>query len=32
MRRVVKAFALGTDPGDLTSLENPQSLESLKAL
>jgi acetyl-CoA synthetase len=32
MRRVVKALALGTDPGDLTSLENPEALESLKAL
>ncbi len=30
MRRVVKAVALGRDLGDLTSLENPQSLESLK--
>ena len=30
MRRVVKALALGKDPGDLTSLENPQSLESLR--
>jgi len=32
MRRVVKAVALGNDPGDLTSLENPQSLNSLKAV
>ncbi|MFZ0013651.1 MAG: AMP-binding protein [Acidimicrobiia bacterium] len=30
MRRVVKALALGQDPGDLTSLENPASLESLR--
>jgi acetyl-CoA synthetase len=30
MRRVVKAMALGDDPGDLTSLENPASLEGLK--
>jgi len=30
MRRVVKAMALGTDPGDLTSLENPESLEGLR--
>ncbi len=30
MRRVVKAVALGKDPGDLTSLENPQSLEGLR--
>jgi acetyl-CoA synthetase len=29
MRRVVKAVALGNDPGDLTSLENPESLEGL---
>jgi acetyl-CoA synthetase len=32
MRRVVKAVALGNDPGDLTSLENPQALEGLKTL
>jgi acetyl-CoA synthetase len=32
MRRVVKAMALGTDPGDLTSLENPESLEGLTVL
>ncbi len=30
MRRVVKAVALGRDPGDLTSLENPESLDGLK--
>lgn len=29
MRRVVKAVATGSDPGDLTSLENPESLEGL---
>jgi len=29
MRRVVKAVALGEDPGDLTSLENPESLDAL---
>ena len=29
MRRVVKALALGNDPGDLTSLENPESLHGL---
>jgi acetyl-CoA synthetase len=29
MRRVVKAMALGKDPGDLTSLENPESLDGL---
>lgn len=32
MRRVVKAIALGNDPGDLTSLENPASLEGLRQL
>ncbi len=32
MRRVVKAVALGKDPGDLTSLENPQSLEGIDEL
>ncbi len=31
MRRVVKAVALGTDPGDLTSLENPESLDGLRS-
>lgn len=30
MRRVVKAVALGDDPGDLTSLENPASIEALR--
>jgi acetyl-CoA synthetase len=30
MRRVVKSLALGEDPGDLTSLENPQAVEELK--
>lgn len=29
MRRVVKAVAMGNDPGDLTSLENPDSLAGL---
>lgn len=32
MRRVIKAVALGNDLGDLTSLENPQSLEGLGAI
>ncbi len=32
MRRVVKAVALGNDPGDLTSLENPESLAGLQKL
>lgn len=30
MRRVVRALALGKDPGDLTSLENPESLDGLR--
>lgn len=30
MRRVVKALALGDKPGDLTSLENPESLEDIR--
>jgi acetyl-CoA synthetase len=30
MRRVVKAVALGEDPGDLSSLENPESLQALR--
>lgn len=32
MRRVVKAVALGRDPGDLTSLENPKSLEGIRPI
>ena len=32
MRRVVKAVALGNEPGDLTSLENPESLEGLRKI
>ena len=32
MRRVVKAVALGDDPGDLTSLENPQALDGIQRL
>ena len=32
MRRVVKALARGEDPGDLSSLENPESLESIAPL
>ena len=31
LRRVVKAVYLGLPPGDLTSLENPQSLEAIGA-
>ena len=29
VRRAVRATALGTDPGDLSSLENPESLEAI---
>jgi acetyl-CoA synthetase len=29
VRRAVRARALGTDPGDLSSLENPESLEDI---
>jgi len=29
MRRVVKALALGEEPGDLSSLENPESLDGI---
>ncbi len=31
VRRAVKATALGTDPGDLSSLENPESLDAIEA-
>jgi acetyl-CoA synthetase len=31
LRRVVKAVYLGLPPGDLTALENPQSLEAIGA-
>jgi acetyl-CoA synthetase len=30
MRRVLRAAYLGEDPGDITALENPQSLESVR--
>ncbi len=30
MRRVVKALVVGSDPGDLSSLENPESLEEIR--
>jgi acetyl-CoA synthetase len=30
LRRAVRAAALGEDPGDLSSLENPQALEEIK--
>ena len=29
VRRAVRATALGTDPGDLSSLENPESLREI---
>lgn len=32
VRRAVKARALGRDPGDLSSLENPESLDNITAL
>jgi acetyl-CoA synthetase len=32
MRRVVKALALGEDPGDLSSLENPDALAGITAV
>jgi acetyl-CoA synthetase len=31
VRRAVRATALGTDPGDLSSLENPESLDAIAA-
>ncbi len=31
MRRVVRAIALGEDPGDISTLENPESLDGLTA-
>jgi len=30
MRRVIRAAYLGEDPGDLSSLENPQAVEGIK--
>lgn len=32
MRRVVKAVTLGQDPGDLTSLENPETVDALERI
>ncbi len=32
MRRVVKAMALGKEPGDVSSLENPESLAGIEAI
>jgi acetyl-CoA synthetase len=31
VRRVVRACALGDDPGDLSALENPEALEEIRA-
>ena len=31
VRRAVRATALGADPGDLSSLENPESLDAIAA-
>ena len=30
VRRAVRAKALGSDPGDLSSLENPETLEEIE--
>jgi acetyl-CoA synthetase len=32
VRRAVRASALGTDPGDLSSIENPESLDAIAAV
>ena len=32
VRRAVRATALGTDPGDLSSVENPESLDAIAAV
>ncbi len=32
VRRAVRAMAIGEDPGDLSSLENPESLEEIESL
>ena len=31
VRRAVRARVLGRDPGDLSSLENPESLDAIEA-
>jgi len=31
LRRAVRAVAMGTDPGDMSSAENPQSLDGIRA-
>jgi acetyl-CoA synthetase len=30
LRRAVRAVAVGEDPGDMSSAENPQALESIR--
>ena len=30
VRRAVRATALGSDPGDLSTLENPETLEEIR--
>lgn len=30
MRRVIRSLYLGTDPGDLSSLDNPQSMKEFQ--
>jgi acetyl-CoA synthetase len=32
MRRVARAAYLGTDPGDLSALENPLAIESIRTV
>jgi len=32
VRRAVRATAIGEDPGDLSSLENPEALEEIASL
>ena len=32
MRRAVRAKALGADPGDLSSLENPEALDEIASV
>ena len=31
VRRAVRALVLGEDPGDLSSLENPDALDAIKS-
>jgi acetyl-CoA synthetase len=32
LRRAVRAVAVGDDPGDMSSAENPQSLDAIRAV